>query len=42
MNVDGNNQRPLFNLEGSIDGQVQIDVQNARGWLEEQIIWSVE
>jgi pSer/pThr/pTyr-binding forkhead associated (FHA) protein len=40
MNVDGTNQRPLFDLEGSIDGQVQIDVQNARGWLEERIAWS--
>ncbi|MFW9804566.1 MAG: FHA domain-containing protein [Candidatus Thorarchaeota archaeon] len=40
MNVDGRNQRPLFDLEGSIDGQVRIDVQNARGWLEERIVWS--
>jgi len=40
MNVDGKNQRPLFDLEGSIDGQVQLDVQNARGWLEERIVWS--
>jgi len=40
MNVDGTNQRPLFDLEGSIDGQIQIDVQNARGWLEERIVWS--
>ncbi len=40
MNVDGRNQRPLFDLEGSIDGRVQIDVQNARGWLEERIVWS--
>jgi hypothetical protein len=41
MNVNGKNQRPLFDLQGSIDGQVQVDVQNARGWLEERIVWSV-
>jgi len=40
MNVDAKNQRPLFDLQGSIDGQVQLDVQNARGWLEERIVWS--
>jgi pSer/pThr/pTyr-binding forkhead associated (FHA) protein len=42
MNADGRNQRPLFDLQGSIDGQVQIDVQNARGWVEERIVWSVD
>jgi hypothetical protein len=40
MRVDGSNQRPLFDLEGSIDGKVEIDVQNARGWLEERIVWT--
>jgi pSer/pThr/pTyr-binding forkhead associated (FHA) protein len=40
MNVDGKNQRPLFDVEGSIDGLVQIDVQSARGWLEERIVWT--
>lgn len=40
MNADGTNQRPLFELEGSIDGQVQIDVQNSRGWQEERILWT--
>jgi pSer/pThr/pTyr-binding forkhead associated (FHA) protein len=39
MNADGKNQRPLFDLGGSIDGQVQLDLQNARGWLEESIAW---
>ncbi len=42
MDTDGKSQRPLFDLEGSIDGQVQLDVQNARGWLEERIVWSAE
>jgi pSer/pThr/pTyr-binding forkhead associated (FHA) protein len=42
MNADGKNQRPLFDLQGSIDGQVQVDVQNARGWVEERIVWSVD
>ena len=42
MNPDGKNQRPLFDLGGPIDGQVQVDVQNARGWLEERIVWSAE
>ncbi len=41
-NANGKNQRPLFDLEGSIDGQVEIDVQNAFGWLEERIVWSVD
>jgi Tol biopolymer transport system component len=40
-NSQGNNQRPLFDLDGSIDGQVRTDVQNSRGWLEERIVWSV-
>jgi len=40
MNADGTNQRPLFELEGSIDGQIQIDVQNSRGWQEERILWT--
>jgi len=39
MNANGKNQRPLFDLGGSIDGQVKIDVQNSRGWLEESIAW---
>lgn len=42
MNVDGRNQRPLFDLEGPIDGQVQSDVRNSRGWLEERIVWAVD
>jgi TolB protein len=42
MSLDGNNQRPLFDLGGSIDGQVQLDVRNARGWLEERIVWAVD
>jgi hypothetical protein len=42
MSMDGKNQRPLFDLGGSIDGQVQLDVRNARGWLEERIVWAVD
>jgi dipeptidyl aminopeptidase/acylaminoacyl peptidase len=42
MSPDGKNQRPLFDLGGSIDGQAQLDVQNARGWLEERIVWFSE
>jgi pSer/pThr/pTyr-binding forkhead associated (FHA) protein len=42
MNADGKNQRPLFDLGGSIDGRVQLDVQNSRGWLEERIVWTVD
>jgi Tol biopolymer transport system component len=42
MNSEGKNQRPLFDLDGSIDGKVQTDVQSARGWLEERIVWAVE
>lgn len=42
MSPDGENQRPLFDLGGSIDGQVQLDVRNARGWLEERIVWFSE
>jgi Tol biopolymer transport system component len=41
MNADGKNQRPLFDLGGPIDGRVQLDVQNSRGWLEERIVWTV-
>jgi Tol biopolymer transport system component/pSer/pThr/pTyr-binding forkhead associated (FHA) protein len=40
MNADGRNHRSLFDLGGSVDGRVQLDVRNARGWLEERIIWS--
>jgi len=40
MDADGDNHRPLFELEGSIDGVVQVDVQNARGWTEETIAWT--
>ncbi len=39
MDADGKNQRPLFDLGGSIDGRPHVDVQNARGWLEESIAW---
>lgn len=39
MDADGDDQRPLFALGGSIDGIVGIDVRNARGWLEERIVW---
>jgi Tol biopolymer transport system component len=39
MNANGSNQRKLFDLDGPIDGKVQVDVANARGWLEETIVW---
>jgi FHA domain/WD40-like Beta Propeller Repeat len=40
MDADGDNQRPLFDLGGSIDGTVRLDVQNSRGWAEERIDWA--
>jgi Tol biopolymer transport system component len=40
MDADGGNQRLLFELGGSIDGKVQVDVQNSNGWLEESIDWA--
>jgi len=40
MDADGSNQRLLFELGGSIDGVVQVDVQNSNGWIEESIDWA--
>jgi hypothetical protein len=40
MNADGSNQRKLFNMKGSPDGQVLRDIDNSRGWLEERISWA--
>ena len=40
IDADGENPRSLFELGGSIDGIIQIDVANAWGWLEERIDWS--
>lgn len=40
MNADGSDQHLLFDLGGTIDGQVQVDVQNSKGWLEESIDWA--
>ena len=40
MNADGSDQRLLFELGGSIDGVVQVDVQNSNGWIEESIDWA--
>lgn len=40
MTRDGSNQRLLFELGGSINGVVKVDVQNSRGWLEERIDWA--
>ena len=40
MNVDGSNQRKLFNMNGSPDGQVLRDIDNSKGWLEERISWA--
>jgi len=39
MDPDGTNERRLFELDGSIDGQVKIDVANSYGWVEENIDW---
>jgi Tol biopolymer transport system component len=39
MSPDGKNQRRLFELGGSIDGQVRLDIKNSRGWLEEHLAW---
>jgi TolB protein len=40
MDGDGDNERPLFELGGTIDGVVSVDVANSRGWVEERIDWS--
>ena len=40
MNPDGSNQRRLFALGGSVDGIVQHDIANSRGWIEESIDWA--
>jgi Tol biopolymer transport system component len=39
MDPDGSNQRRLFATEGPVDGTVQHDVANSRGWVEENIVW---
>ena len=39
MTSTGDNQQLLFDLQGSIDGKVQIDLNNSLGWLEERIVW---
>jgi len=39
MDPNGTNERRLFELGGSIDGQVLIDVANSYGWVEENIDW---
>lgn len=39
MDPDGTNQRRLFELNGTIDGIVQHDPANSRGWTEENIDW---
>jgi dipeptidyl aminopeptidase/acylaminoacyl peptidase len=36
---DGKNQRSLFELGGSIDGKVSVDMENSRGWVEESLAW---
>jgi len=36
---DGKNQRSLFELGGSIDGKVAIDMENSRGWVGESLAW---
>lgn len=40
MDAEGGNQHQLFELGGALDGQVQIDIRNSRGWVEERIAWS--
>ena len=40
MDANGDHQRQLFELGGTLDGQVQIDIRNSRGWVEERIAWS--
>jgi dipeptidyl aminopeptidase/acylaminoacyl peptidase len=39
MDPDGSSARQLFPLGGSLEGVVQIDVENSRGWIEEHISW---
>jgi TolB protein len=39
IEADSGEKQFLFELPGSIDGKVAVDVQNARGWLEESIAW---
>ena len=39
MNADGSNQRKLFDMPGSISGQILHDVPNSKGWMEERITW---
>ncbi len=40
MDSDGSNHRRLFTIGGPVDGVVQHDVANARGWVEENIDWA--
>jgi Tol biopolymer transport system component len=40
MDPDGKNQRSLFELGGSIDGKVSVDMANAHGWVEESLAWA--
>jgi Tol biopolymer transport system component len=40
MNTDGSNQRKLFDMKGSPDGNILYDEFNSRGWLEERISWA--
>lgn len=39
MSANGEHKRRLFDLDGSIDGIVQHDPPNSRGWTAENIIW---
>lgn len=36
---DGSNQRRLFAIGGAVEGQVETDRANSRGWVEENIDW---
>jgi len=39
--IDANSGKKqfLFELPGSVDGEVAVDVQNSRSWLEESLAW---
>jgi hypothetical protein len=39
MNPDGSNKRRQFVVDGLIDGQIQHDVANSFGWVEENMDW---
>jgi Tol biopolymer transport system component len=40
MEPDGSGQMKFFDIGGSIDGKVGLDVENSLGWTHEQIDWT--